>query len=102
MHARVTRLQVAPERVAEVNDHYRSTVVPKARDLEGFRGAVALLDRETGNVFSFTLWESEEAMQASEEAANRIRSETATELEFTPTVERYEVGTFELAPPVTG
>lgn len=102
MHARVTRFQVASDRVGEVNDYYQDTVVPKAADLEGFMGAVALLDRESGKVFSFTLWESEQAMQASEEAGNRIRSEASAELDFSPTVEHYEVGTFELAHPDPG
>jgi heme-degrading monooxygenase HmoA len=72
-------------------------VLRQARDLEGFKGGVALVDRDRGSVFSFTLWESEEAMRASEEAGNRLRGQAASDLEFrTPVVERYEVGVLEI------
>ena len=52
---------------------------------------------------TITLWESETAMQASEEEANRIRREVAGNLGATgePTVERYEVALYEIASPVT-
>lgn len=96
MHARVTRLEVNPDRVDEINDYYRDTVVSQARHLRGFKGAVALVDRGSGNIFSFTLWESEETMRASEQAADEIRGTASTDLGFTPTVERYEVGFFEM------
>jgi hypothetical protein len=37
----------------------------------------AMVDRHSGISLSFTLWESEEAMHASEDAANRMRSDAA-------------------------
>jgi uncharacterized protein YbjQ (UPF0145 family) len=44
-----------------------------------------------------TFWESEEAMRASEEAADRMREETAEAGGDTIAgVERYEVGLFEV------
>ncbi|MDP9070940.1 MAG: antibiotic biosynthesis monooxygenase [Actinomycetota bacterium] len=95
MHARVTKLQVEPAELDRANDYYRNTVLAGVRELEGFKGAVTLLDRQTGNVFSFTLWEDEEAMRASEEAGARVRGQASSDLGFTPTVEHYEVGVFE-------
>ena len=97
MHARVTKFTVEPSRIDDANEYYRSTVLAQARELTGFKGGVALVDRDGGNVFSFTLWESAEAMHASEEAGNRLRGQAATDLEFsTPVVERYEVGVLEI------
>ncbi|MFP5377434.1 MAG: hypothetical protein ACLGIO_11740 [Acidimicrobiia bacterium] len=97
MHARVTRFTVEPSRVDDANEYYRTTVLPQARALAGFKGGVALVDRQEGRIFSFTLWESEEAMQASEDAGNRLRSQAAADLQFpTPVVERYEVGVMEV------
>lgn len=97
MHARVTKFTVEPERIDDANEYYRSTVLTQARELEGFKGGVALVDREGGNIFSFTLWENEEAMRASEEAGNRLRGQAASDLVFsTPVVERYEVGVSEI------
>ena len=34
-------------------------------------------DSETGEVIGISLWESERALQATEEEANRLRAETA-------------------------
>ena len=97
MHARVTKFTVEPGRIDDANEYYRSTVLPQARELEGFKGGVALVDRDGGSIFSFTLWENEEAMRASEEAGNRLRGQAASDLEFrTPVVERYEVGVLEI------
>ena len=97
MHARVTKFTVEPSRIDDANEYYRSSVLAQARELSGFKGGVALVDRDGGNIFSFTLWENEEAMRASEEAGNRLRSQAAADLEFpTPVVERYEVGVLEI------
>ena len=97
MHARVTRLTVEPSRVDEANEYYRDTVVRQARELDGFKGGVALANRENGEILSFTLWESEEAMRASEEAGNRLRGQAAADLGAPgPTVEHYEVGVLEI------
>ncbi len=46
--------------------------------LDGFRGAYLLIDREGGKGMTVTLWEDEAAMQQSAERANQMRSE-ATE-----------------------
>lgn len=97
MHARVTKFTLDPGRIDDANDYYRSTVLSQARQLEGFRGGVALVDRDGGNIFSFTLWENEDAMRSSEEAGNRLRGQAASDLQFpTPVVERYEVGVLEI------
>ena len=45
-----------------------------------------------------SFWESEQAMQASEEVGNRTRSESAEAISATVAgVERYEVGVFEVS-----
>jgi heme-degrading monooxygenase HmoA len=47
------------------------------RLMEGFEGMIALVDRHSGKTLGITFWESEEAMRASEEAANQLRQESA-------------------------
>lgn len=97
MHARVTRFEVDPGRIDDANEYYRNTVLSQARELTGFKGGVALVDRHSGAIFSFTLWETEEAMRASEDAGNRLRGQAGADLGFSaPTVERYEVGVLEI------
>jgi heme-degrading monooxygenase HmoA len=92
MYGRVTRLEGSPEQVEQGTEYIRDTILPAARQIEGFRGIVALADRESGKALTVTLWETEEAMRASEEAANRLRAEAAKALGSTIVgVERYEV-----------
>ena len=98
MHARMTKFTAKPDQIDGLTEYYRNTVLPEARKLDGFKGGVALTNRETGESVSFTLWESEEALRASEEAGNRLRGRAASDLELSePTVERYEVGVLEIS-----
>ena len=97
MHARVTIADADPGRVDEGAEVIRDRVLPSVRELEGFRGVIGLTDRETGKSMTVTLWESQEAMLTSEEAANRLRSEVMEALGGSkPTVERYEVTLWEV------
>ncbi|MDP8957348.1 MAG: hypothetical protein M3N24_10405, partial [Actinomycetota bacterium] len=60
--------------------------------MDGYKGVLTLGDRSTGKSVSLTFWESEEAMGASEEAANRLREQAADETqEQIAGVERFEV-----------
>jgi heme-degrading monooxygenase HmoA len=75
----------------------REVVLPRARQMGGFKGMIALGDRESGKTLGITFWESEEAMRASEEAAEELREESAEAGGDTiEGVERYEVGLFEV------
>ena len=70
----------------------QESVVPAARRLAGYQGILVLGDRGSGKSIAITLWESEQAMRESEEAANKLRSE-ASEAggEEIVSVERFEV-----------
>lgn len=92
MYGRITRLEGSPEQIEEGTEYIRQTILPAARRIEGFRGVLNLADREGGKGLTITLWETEEAMRASEEAADRLRGEAAEALGARIVgVERYEV-----------
>lgn len=92
MFARVSIFEGNPEGVEGAARNVRETVLPAARELEGFAGILVLADRTTGRSMGITFWETEEALRASEEAADRMRSEAAAEAgEEIVGVERYEV-----------
>jgi heme-degrading monooxygenase HmoA len=57
--------------------HMERTVAPMVRSLPGNAGGVFLVDRDTGRALTLTLWESEEAAAASDEAADKSRDATA-------------------------
>ncbi|CAN5896120.1 hypothetical protein BH23ACT11_BH23ACT11_01780 [soil metagenome] len=97
MFARVSTFQGPPDQTAEGIRMAREQVLPAARLLDGFRGIYLLFDRETGRSLSLTLWETQEDMKSSEEAAARVRSESARAVgEALVSVEHYEVALAEL------
>ena len=68
MHGRVVSVQVEPAKLGEAVELYRDSVVPAAKDQDGFRGAVLLTDPESGNAISVTLWDSEEDLIRGQES----------------------------------
>lgn len=94
MHARVSVFQMTPDELDAGVEYGRGTIV-EMMEMAGFRGNLALLDREAGRITSITLWESEEAMNTSEERAKSMRSSGATAIDGSViSVDRFEVGYF--------
>jgi heme-degrading monooxygenase HmoA len=90
--ARITKFEGSPERLDELRHAVVERTLPAVRRLDGFAGAVVLGDRQSGNVQVVVLWESEEAMDASEESAYWFRTYSAEAADERITgVERYEV-----------
>lgn len=85
MFARVSTYDGDPGRIDEGLNYAQKNIVPKVHQVDGFEGVYYLVDRESGKALSITLWESEETMRASEEEADRLRTQTAK------SVHRYEV-----------
>jgi heme-degrading monooxygenase HmoA len=105
VYARMSTLEGSPEHIDEGLRQVRENVLPQIQQQEGFEGMVALADRQTGKTLGITFWASEEALKASEEAADRLREDSAEAMSDTiADVERYEVGLFEVpsARPVSG
>ena len=93
MFARVSSYTGASDEIDEAIRQVRENMLPKLKQLGGYKGAYLLVDRQNGKSLAVTLWESEEAMSASEEAADSLRSDVADALGTQMVgVERYEVG----------
>ena len=98
MFARMTTLEGPPDQVDEGLRHVREQVLPFMQQQDGFKGFIALGDRQSGKVIGVSLWESEQAMRASEGAGDRARSDSAEAVGASVAgVERYEVGLFEMS-----
>ena len=101
MYARVSTLEGAPDKMDDAQRHIREQVLPQLRQRDGFKGFVALSDRQSGKVLGVGFWESEEVLQATEEAGAVVRSGAAEAAGGTVAgVEQYEVIVFEA--PSTG
>jgi hypothetical protein len=97
MHARVSTFESPPEGLRESEEAFRIEMVPQVLQIDGCRGVISLVDYSTGKSIAVTLWESERALQASEDLANQIRSEAAEASSGKiAAVERYEVSILEL------
>jgi heme-degrading monooxygenase HmoA len=91
MFARVSSYQFPADQAEQAVQAFATAMNP-LRQLDGATGAYLLLDRGSGKALTITLWQSEEALRASEEAANQLRSDAAGSAAGTvQAVERYEV-----------
>jgi len=98
MHARVTTITGAsPDQAEQGIADFRDNTAPGVKEIGG-RGAIMLIDRETGDGMAITLWDDEDAMRASEEQANELRRGALEALGSTqePSVARYEVAVFDV------
>jgi heme-degrading monooxygenase HmoA len=77
MFARVSTLQGPPGKIDEGIKAVQEQVIPAARKMSGFKGMLALADRASGKMVGITLWDSEDALRESEQAADQLRSDTA-------------------------
>ncbi len=97
MYARVNILEGPPEKMDEALRYFQENVLPNLKQIEGFKGTIALGDRQSGKTLGITLWESEENIRATEAGADRSRSQLAEATgETVAGVEIYEVGLFEV------
>lgn len=97
MWARVSTYEGPPDGIDDAVDYANREVVPKLRQTDGFQGLYALADRASGKTMSITLWDSEEALRASEEAANRMRQDSTDAARGQiANVERFEVTMSEI------
>ena len=98
MYARVTTMEVSPERVDEFTRFNQEQILSQLRQMEGFKGTLLVGDPQSGRMRGTFLWESAEALLGSAEAASGLRSNLAeaTGAEVV-SVEEYEVSLFQLS-----
>jgi heme-degrading monooxygenase HmoA len=68
------------------------SVTDQLEEIDGFSGAHFLVDRESGKAISITLWDDEEALNASRQKADELRQQgTSAGGGSIESVEHYEV-----------
>src|ERR671919_1506316 len=101
MYARITTIHSPRERMNKGIEEVRKDVLPLMREVEGFRGLVGLVDRRSNMGLTISLWDSEDAMQESEDVGDQLRAKAAAAMkaETEPMVNRYEVVLYEVETP---
>lgn len=102
MDARITRIQASPGNVDALAAAFTGTALPAIRELAGYAGHSLGVNRETGDAQAATFWESRSALDASEDAAGAIRSETVGAAGGSVvSVDRFEIALMERFSPPT-
>lgn len=92
MFARVNIFQGPPEGFEKSLQISREQAIPAIRETEGSMGVIVLGDRSTGRTYAITLWRDQAALKASEQMADRVRSDSSQAAgEEIVGVERHEV-----------
>jgi hypothetical protein len=104
MYLRVTRVQSPPDAIEKGIAYFKEKVVPAAKATPGNAGAVLLVDRKTGSAVGITLWETAQALSASEQMGVTSRTQSAAAMGGSiVNVERFEQAIQERAqPPKSG
>ena len=96
MHARMTRYEGGSPENLEENLQQKKHVLPTVPgQTEGMKGVIFLTDRASGTITVISLWEDDDALQASEGEAIRVREEVMAPGE-TASVEHCEVALIEV------
>jgi hypothetical protein len=92
----MTRYEGGSPESLEKNLEQKKHVLPTEPGLtEGMKGVIFLTDRGSGTITVISLWEDDEALQASEDEAIRVREEVMAPGE-TASVEHCEVALLEV------
>jgi hypothetical protein len=84
MFARVTQVQVSPERVDEGISAYERDVLKVARDADGYRESILLVDRSQGRAIGMTFWETEDNRAKADAILRDARENTLRALGVDP------------------
>ncbi len=91
MYARVVRARFAPDRLDEAIQLWQEAVAPTAQQQPGFKNARLLVQRETGQVMSIGLWETEADFQTSVAWNAAQLAKFAALFATPPVVDHYEL-----------
>ena len=93
MHARTTTIEGDPGAIDAAVSEVRSSVLPLLEQQAGFKGFTLHVNRSSGKAVGTSYWDSQEAMDASEEAVRGPREEAARSggASGSPVVEQFEV-----------
>ena len=92
MFARVTVVQGSPDRYDDTVRVIKERAVPGASQIPGVVAAYWAVDRASGKVVTFAVFDTEEALKASEEQVRELRERSVAEAGGqVVSVETYEI-----------
>ncbi len=67
MYAQLITVSIKPDQIDEFQELYEEYINPESKTLKGYKNCYLLVDREKSRALSITIWEDQEAAEASEE-----------------------------------
>ncbi len=102
VYSRTTQFTAPADRMDAGVAHLRSTVLPKLKGITGFRALICSLNRETGTGVVASVWESLDALKASDAQVAPTREEAIKTFGGSNvSVEIYESAYVDVQAPVT-
>src|SRR5688572_32068613 len=90
MLARVTSFQAKLDQADQGASIFQEGM-PAIRDLDGFKDAVLLLDRQSGKAMTIALWQDRETMQGAALEAGKLFQKAAETIDGEPERQVYDV-----------
>jgi heme-degrading monooxygenase HmoA len=92
MFARISTIEADPGRIDDGIAVINEKVIPTLKGIDGFTAVNFLADRKSGKLIGVAFWDSEDAMEASVESVNPIRTAVSDAMDGRITsVESYEL-----------
>jgi heme-degrading monooxygenase HmoA len=91
MYARVSEVTGEPDKMDLGIAQFNDVVLPGIKQMDGFVRAYLLVDRAAGKALSISVWDSAEALAASEAAAAGMRADVTATVSGQGSATGYEV-----------
>ncbi len=77
MFVRISTIEAEPSRIDDGIAIINERVLPTLKGIDGFSAANFMADRATGKLVGIVFWDSQQAMEASADVLNPIRTSVA-------------------------
>jgi len=77
MNARSVVFEMSPDKVDDAVSQFEDGVIPRFREISGYKGFTLLVNRENGKTLGISFWESEDGVNASGDLGAEARQALA-------------------------
>ncbi len=74
MHARSAVIEMSPDKLDASIRQFEDEMLPRYREIAGYKGFTMLVNRESGKAFGVSFWESEDGVDASNDLGAEART----------------------------
>ena len=91
MHVRAATVQIQPGRMQEFIDLFKDTMAPAVKSKMGFQGQYLMTDASSGKALTFSFWDSDEDILATEYLSGQERAKFGSVFAGSPDYDHFEL-----------